>query len=93
MTATAVAGAHRLAAPTVADFREAVLQSGGNTSLWIRLCTHAGVPAAALTLSLGQLDALAQKMKAEPGVLGLMGRSLGIRVVTYRSISPNGADR
>ena len=91
---TAVAGRHELAVPSVSDFRATVEQGGGDAVLWSRLCQQAGVSAASPTLSLDQLDVLAQTIKAQPGVLGIMGRSLAVRVTTYRTLSRlNGAAR
>ena len=73
-----------LAPPRVADFRDAVRKVAGADidATWRRLCHTAGVSPGAVTMSLPQLAALADAVTDEPGVLGVMGRSLAVRLTT-----------
>ena len=77
-----------LAPPTVADFREAVARvDHGDPEVWARLCAEAGLAPDATTMTLSQLDALALTIRAQPGVLGVLGRSLTVRLTTYFTLS------
>ena len=86
MTAAYTIPRHVPVAPTAADFRATVLRAGGDPALWVALCDEADVPVGG-SLTLAQLGRLADTIKARPGVLGVMGRSLGVRVSTYRTLS------
>ena len=91
---TAVAARYDITAPSVADFRATVDRNGSDPVLWYRLCAAAGVPADAADPTPDQLDALARVVSAQPGVLGVLGRSLGVRLTTSRVLSRlNGAPR
>jgi hypothetical protein len=75
---------HDVVPPTVADFREAVARvDRGDPAVWAELCAAAGLPPDATSMTLGQLDALALTMRSRPGVLGVLGRSLTVRLTTY----------
>jgi GAF domain-containing protein len=80
---------HRFSAPTAADVR-AALHTGcpaEATALWDEIATAAGVPVGAHLLTLEELETLAAAVAARPGVVGLQGRSLAIRVASYRALS------
>ncbi|HYH24129.1 MAG TPA: hypothetical protein VD834_02170 [Blastococcus sp.] len=93
MTAVYTIPRHEPVAPTVADFRATVERVGVDAAVWAGLCAEAGVPAAG-SLTIAQLGSLADTIKDRPGVLGVMGRSLAVRVSTYRTLSTlNGVSR
>jgi hypothetical protein len=88
MSAPPAVASHRLAAPTVADARKVVEQGGaGDSGLWARLCEQARVPATAPSLNLEQLDALVKVITTVPGILGVLGRSLAVRLSSYRTLT------
>ncbi|GAA2721686.1 hypothetical protein [Cellulomonas aerilata] len=76
-------------APRVADFRDAVRRASGADFevTWRRVCSDAGVPPGAATMSLDQLAALADAVTNSAGVLGVMGRSLAVRLTTHRTLA------
>lgn len=78
-----------LPAPRVADFRDAVRRAAGADfeATWRRVCADAGVPPGAATMSLDQLSDLADAVTDVPGVLGVMGRSLAVRLTTHRTLA------
>ena len=87
---------HGLAAPTVADFRTAVQKAcpADHDAVWARLCSASGTPATASAMTLDELAVLATAVTASPGVLGIMGRSLSVRLSSYRTLTAlNGATR
>ena len=88
MTAAPVAS-HKLAAPTVQDFRTTVqrVARAEFDKVWADACARAGVSRAALNLDEGQLGALAQALSAIPGVVGVIGKSLAVRMTSYRTLS------
>jgi hypothetical protein len=80
--------------PRVADFRAAVRKVAGDEfeGTWRRLCAEARVPPGAATMSPDQLTDLAAVITDSPGVLGIMGRSLAVRLSTHRTLTAlNGA--
>jgi hypothetical protein len=95
MTAPTRATTHDVVPPTVADFRAAVARvDRGDPTVWAGLCAQARLSAEATTMSLAQLDALALVMRDQPGVLGVLGRSLIVRLTTYFTLSMlNGPQR
>jgi hypothetical protein len=78
-----------LQAPRVADFRDAVRRASGADfeGTWRGLCADAGVPAGSATMTLDQLTLLADAVTNAPGVLGVMGRSLSVRLTTHRTLA------
>ena len=76
-----------LAAPTLAEVRAAVHQGAGDEETWTGLCAAAGVSPGATTADLDQLAALVAAVKASPGVLGVLGHSLSVRLHTYRTLA------
>lgn len=85
---------HRLEAPTVLDFRDTVrrVTGAGFEATWQQVCTQAGVPPGVFHLDRVPLGDLAAAIATCPGVLGVLGRSLAVRVHTYRTLSTlNGA--
>jgi hypothetical protein len=76
-------------APRVADFRDAVRRVAGPRfeESWRALCADADVPAGAATMSLDQRAALAAVLTDSPGVLGVLGRSLAVRLTTHRTLA------
>jgi hypothetical protein len=88
MSAPAPVSSHGLAAPTAADFRAAVARiDRGDPSVWARLCDEAGVSPQATDMTLAELDALALTIRDQPGVLGVLGRSLNVRLMTYFTLT------
>lgn len=93
MTAPAAVDRYRLDPPTTADFRAAVARAGVDEPTWERLCAQARVPAEG-PHTVHQLDLLAEVVKLEPGALGVIGRSLSVRVTTFHTLSSlNGVHR
>lgn len=86
MTGTVTAGRYRLEPPTTDDFRTAVGRAGADEATWERLCSAAGIPAEG-PHTLYQLDLLADAVKAEPGALGVVGRSLSVRLMTFHTLA------
>jgi hypothetical protein len=80
---------HGLAAPTGADFRDALQRTAGPDAeeVWARVCAATGVPPRATLLPVEQLAALALALAAIPGPVGLTGRALAVRVASYRQIA------
>jgi hypothetical protein len=76
----------RFEAPTTDDFRTAVARAGVDEAAWRRLCAAARVPADG-PHTVHQLDLLAEVVKTEPGTLGVIGRSLAVRVTTFHTLS------
>ena len=76
-------------APRVADFRDAVRRVAGPElePVWRRLCREAGVPTGAATMTLDQMADLAAVLTDSPGVLGVLGRSLAVRLTTHRTLA------
>ena len=77
---------YRLTPPTTADFRAAVGRAGVDDDGWERLCARARIPAAG-PHTVHQLDLLAEVVKTEPGALGVIGRSLSVRVTTHHTLT------
>ena len=80
---------HRFSAPTAADVR-AALHTGDAAqaeALWEEITAEVGVPTGAHLLTVDELGALAAAVAARPGVVGLQGRSLVIRVASYRALA------
>jgi hypothetical protein len=88
MTAPTRVGSYAVAPPTVADFREAVARvDHGDPVVWERLCAEAGLSPQATTMTLAELDVLALTIRNQSGVLGVLGRSLTVRLTTYFTLS------
>ncbi len=77
---------YRLEPPTTADFRAAVERAGVDEATWARLCAAARVPVEG-PHTVHQLDLLAEVVKTEPGTVGIIGRSLSVRVTTFHTLS------
>lgn len=88
MTAPTRVGSYELAPPTIADFREAVARvDHGDPAVWARLCAEAGLSPQATTMTLAELEVLALTIRNQSGVLGVLGRSLNVRLMTYFTLS------
>ncbi|GAB7191411.1 hypothetical protein NUM3379_21180 [Kineococcus sp. NUM-3379] len=85
--ATTIPG-YGLAAPTLADVRAAVARAGGDVDgTWAALCATAGVDPAAAEAGPDGVAALVAAVRARGGVLGVLGRSLWVRLETYRALA------
>jgi hypothetical protein len=83
VTVAAAVTRYALSPPSVADFRDAVARvDHGDPAVWARLCAEAGSAPQASTLTLAELDRLALVIRDQPGVLGVLGRSLTVRLTT-----------
>jgi hypothetical protein len=83
---TTVVDRYRLPPPTTEDFRAAVTRAGVDQAHWERLCAAARIPSEG-PHDVHQLDLLAEVVKSEPGALGVIGRSLSVRVTTFHTLS------
>lgn len=79
---------HGLAAPTAEDFRR-VLRAAAREQfpeVWGDVCATAGLSQGAYLLGVEEQEALARAVQALPGLLGVVGRGLAVRVATYRAL-------
>ncbi len=85
---TAAVPRYDLAAPSVEEFQAAVRRVATTDfdTVWRAACAQARVPAFG-ALSQQQLTALAAALTATPGVIGVIGRSLTVRLSSYRTLS------
>jgi hypothetical protein len=60
---------------------------------WEALCQRAEVAPLAAAYSLDELERLAAVLRAEPGVLRVVGQSLAVRLSTYRALSSLASER
>ncbi|PPK94172.1 hypothetical protein CLV92_10871 [Kineococcus xinjiangensis] len=80
---------HQLAPPTLADVHTAVRQVGGDgaEALWQQLCAGAGIDPAASHVPLDRVAALLAALRTTPGVVGVVGHSMSVRLNTYRTLT------
>ncbi len=85
---TAAVPRYELKAPTATEFREAIrrLAKDELDNVWRKACLQARVPVAG-ELSLEQLAAVTAALIATPGAIGVVGRSLSVRLSSYRTLS------
>lgn len=80
---------HGLAATTAEDVARIlrVTEREHFSSVWADVCRTAGVSQGAYLLDLDQAARLVAAVRARPGVTGLAGRDLAVRVDTYRLLA------
>jgi hypothetical protein len=88
MTAPSPVAGYDLEPPSVDDFRNAVARvDRGDPAVWARLCEEAGLSPEAATMTLAELDRLALTIRDQPGTLGVLGRSLNVRLISYFTLT------
>lgn len=85
---------HGLHAPTGADLRHDlwVATSAPVHSTWDEACARADLPAATADPSLEDLGRITLALVGMGGVAGLVGRSMAVRISSYRAIAARGSD-
>lgn len=84
----AAVASHALDAPTLEDVRAACarLVPQGFDPWWTAVCRAARVPETG-SWSLDQLDAVCEAVVAQGGMPSVAGRSMKIRVLSYRNLA------
>ncbi len=86
---------YRLAAPTEADLRFALDRHLGReqaSDLWWELCGALKLPRDGRSFDLAQVERLATHLETHPGALRIVGRSMLIRLRTYRLLMERHAE-
>jgi hypothetical protein len=77
-----------LAPPTPGDVLAFLARAVGPdraAGLWIRTCAEAGVPSSGL--SVDEMMRVSEKLAEQEGVVGVIGKSMVVRVRTYRLLA------
>lgn len=93
---TAPVAGYGLAAPTRDDalaFLARALGPDRAASTWVRTAAAAGVGNGRRELDPDEMLKVAERLAAEPGVVGVIGSSLVVRLRTYRLLAANQAMR
>lgn len=67
------------------------LENGEAEKLWEKFCNHAKVPVQ--TNKLEDLAVIFKQMSEEPGAVGVVGKSLTVRLISYRILSKTSNNR
>jgi hypothetical protein len=93
---TRASGGYNLPPPTKDDalaFLARGIGADAAASLWVRTCAGAGVPAPARDLPPEMMMKVAERLAEQPGVAGVIGASLLVRLRTWRLVTANRSAR
>lgn len=80
---------HDYAQPSEQDVLDALTELFGEEAsglIWEKVCACTGVARPASGLSLNGLELAIEYLKRWPGLAGLVGRSMSVRIRTFRSL-------